>query len=225
MKRLTPFCLLAFLILLVLLPLVFGAVMAGSLAKLHLRPGDAVFLTLAIFTGSLINIPVRRIPHDRQVETHPLAIFGLQQAMPRFGSVRRETVIAVNVGGCVIPTLVAIYEAAHLAVLGPRPIIGGAAALILNIAFCDRLARPVPGVGILLPGLVPGLAAALMGILFVPAEAAPVAFIAGVMGPLIGADLFHLKEIEQSGVGVASIGGAGTFDGIVLSGIIAAYLA
>ena len=40
----------------------------------------------------------------------------------------------------------------------------------------------------------------------------------------VGADLLHLKEIEQSTVGMASIGGAGTFDGIVLSGIVAAYL-
>jgi hypothetical protein len=33
------------------------------------------------------------------------------------------------------------------------------------------------------------------------------------------------KEIEQSTVGMASIGGAGTFDRIVLSGIVAVYLA
>ena len=41
----------------------------------------------------------------------------------------------------------------------------------------------------------------------------------------VGADLRHLKEIEQSTVGMASIGGARTFDGIVLSGIVAVYLA
>lgn len=44
-------------------------------------------------------------------------------------------------------------------------------------------------------------------------------------GPLIGADLLHLRDIEKIATGVASIGGAGTFDGIVLSGIVAAYLA
>ena len=48
---------------------------------------------------------------------------------------------------------------------------------------------------------------------------------AGVLGPLIGADLLHLREIEKIATGVASIGGAGTFDGIILSGIMAAYLA
>jgi len=35
----------------------------------------------------------------------------------------------------------------------------------------------------------------------------------------------HLKDVETSELGIASIGGAGTFDGIILSGIIAAYLA
>jgi uncharacterized membrane protein len=52
-----------------------------------------------------------------------------------------------------------------------------------------------------------------------------VAFVAGVLGPLIGADLFHLKDISRVSAGILSIGGAGTFDGIVLSGILAALLA
>jgi uncharacterized membrane protein len=59
----------------------------------------------------------------------------------------------------------------------------------------------------------------------VPDQAPPVAFVAGVLGPLIGADLLHLRDIEKIATGIASIGGAGTFDGIVLSGIVAAYLA
>jgi len=40
-----------------------------------------------------------------------------------------------------------------------------------------------------------------------------------------GADLLYLREIKHSAVGMTSIGGAGTFDRIVLSGIVAAYLA
>jgi uncharacterized membrane protein len=56
-------------------------------------------------------------------------------------------------------------------------------------------------------------------------QAAPVAFVAGIAGPLIGADFLHLKDISRLATGVASIGGAGIFDGIVLSGIVAAYLA
>jgi uncharacterized membrane protein len=46
-----------------------------------------------------------------------------------------------------------------------------------------------------------------------------------VLGPLIGADLLHIRDVEALETGIDSIGGAGTFDGIVLSGIVAAYLA
>ncbi|MCF8024780.1 MAG: DUF1614 domain-containing protein [Desulfobacteraceae bacterium] len=58
-----------------------------------------------------------------------------------------------------------------------------------------------------------------------PFDTSSCAFCAGVLGPLIGADLLHLKEIGKLNTGVASIGGAGTFDGIVLSGLLATLLA
>jgi uncharacterized membrane protein len=34
----------------------------------------------------------------------------------------------------------------------------------------------------------------------------------------------YLKDVRTLGTAMASVGGAGTFDGIVLSGIVAAYL-
>jgi uncharacterized membrane protein len=80
-------------------------------------------------------------------------------------------------------------------------------------------------VGIVVPGLVPALAAATSALILAPEQAPPVAFIAGVLGPLIGADILHLKDISKLGSGMISIGGAGTFDGIVLSAVVAAYLA
>jgi uncharacterized membrane protein len=51
-----------------------------------------------------------------------------------------------------------------------------------------------------------------------------VAFVAGTLGPLVGADLLHLRQIERMDTGILSIGRAGTFDGILLSGIVALYL-
>ena len=41
----------------------------------------------------------------------------------------------------------------------------------------------------------------------------------------VGADILNLKKIGNQGVPVASIGGAGTFDGIFLNGIFAVLLA
>ena len=225
MKTFTPLSLIAFLVLLILLPLLFAQLMAASLTKLSLDPGTALLLMFGIILGSAVNIPVKRIARAHTVPAHPLAILGLGGMMPDMTRMRQQTIIAVNVGGCLIPAGLAVYEFLHLADLGPRFIVAGLAAGFVNIVVCYLVARPVPGVGILIPGFVPALVAALLGLLLGGDQAAPVAFVAGTAGPLIGADLLHLREIEQSAVGVASIGGAGTFDGIVLSGIIAAYLA
>jgi uncharacterized membrane protein len=54
---------------------------------------------------------------------------------------------------------------------------------------------------------------------------APLAYISGSMGTLIGADLTNLDKVQGIGAPVASIGGAGTFDGIFLTGILAVLLA
>jgi uncharacterized membrane protein len=61
-------------------------------------------------------------------------------------------------------------------------------------------------------------------LLLAPAYGTPVPFVAATIGPLVGADLLHLRQIERIDTGMVSIGGAGTFDGILLSGIMALYL-
>jgi uncharacterized membrane protein len=45
-----------------------------------------------------------------------------------------------------------------------------------------------------------------------------------VLGTLIGADITNLHRIPRLGAKIASIGGAGTFDGVFLSGILAVLL-
>ena len=214
-----------FLVLLAMIPFVFGEIMLTSLSKLHLNPGTAGFVMVSIFVGGLFNIPITRYERDDEVAAHPLSAYGLNGFWPHLERTRRETVIAVNVGGCIIPTLLALYELSHIVDAGNAMVMATVAACAVNIVACYMLARPIPGIGIVLPGFVPPMIAVLSALVVAPDMAAPVAFIAGVTGPLIGADLMHLREIKDSAVGIASIGGAGTFDGIVLSGILAAYLA
>ncbi len=212
-------------LLIVLFPLLFGQLLAASMAKLHLDPTTGLFVTLAIILGSFINIPVKRIERTRDVVVHPLATFGFFRFWPELRRVRQATVIAVNLGGCVVPTAVAVYELIRLAELDGHMLWAVPVTAVVNIAVCYAVARPVEGVGIALPGLIPAITAAAAALVLAPDQAPPVAFIAGVAGPLIGADLLHLKDVEKIASGVLSIGGAGTFDGIVLSGIVAAYLA
>lgn len=225
MQRMTWLSLAAAVLLAVLFPIVFGQFMVASLGKLHLAPQSAGLLAAGIILGSVVNIPVKGVPHDRPLEVHPLSIFGLEGAFPGRTRVIKETVICLNLGGCLIPLAIAAYEIACLADLGAAALWKVAAATAINVAACYAIARPVAGVGIAMPGLVSPLVAALLALLFAPDFAPPVAFVAGVVGPLVGADLLHLKDIGHSPTGFASIGGAGTFDGIVLSGILAAYLA
>ena len=79
--------------------------------------------------------------------------------------------------------------------------------------------------GLVAPVISIGMTWLLLGNPHYDSIRAPVAFVAGVLGPLIGADLLHLKDIMKVSAGVLSIGGAGTFDGIVLSGLFAALFA
>jgi uncharacterized membrane protein len=62
---------------------------------------------------------------------------------------------------------------------------------------------------------------------FSPLEsvAPALAYVIGSLGTLIGADLLNLGNIQGLGAPIASIGGAGTFDGIFLTGILAVLLA
>ena len=225
MKPAAALSALLILALLAVLPFVFGEIILASLGKLHLNPGTAGLVMVGMFAGGLINIPVKRIERDRDTSTHPLATYGLQRYWPHLERPSRETVIAVNVGGCIIPVLLAIYELFYITSSDSGLIIATAVACAVNIAASYMVATPIEGIGIVLPGFVPPLLAVGSAMIVAPEMAAPVAFVAGVIGPLVGADLMHLREIEETTVGVASIGGAGTFDGIVLSGILAAYLA
>ena len=86
------------------------------------------------------------------------------------------------------------------------------------------VARKVPGLGITTPAFIPPITAALVAYLLSPGAPNVIAYVAGTLGTLIGADLTNLHDIATFGAPVVSIGGAGTFDGVFLSGIIAALL-
>ena len=207
-----------------ILPWVFADMLATALVKLQLNPNTASVLVFGIFAGSLVNIPVKRITRAEPLPLDPLAVFGVHGYWPEMRRLRRETIIAVNVGGCLIPVGLALYEIYGLFVRS-GPLGALAVATLANVAVCYKLARPVEGVGIMMPALVPAATACVIALVMAPSFATPIAFVAGVAGPLIGADLLHLREVEHIASGIVSIGGAGTFDGILLTGILALYLA
>ena len=133
---------------------------------------------------------------------------------------QQAVVVAVNVGGAAVPTAVAVYLIVqdHLGT-------GTAVATCAVAVFTYAVARPIPGLGIVVPPLLaPATAAATAVIIAGPAVAA-VAFVAGTLGTLIGADLLNLGRVRALGAPLVAIGGAGTFDAVFLVGVIAALLA
>ncbi len=218
------------LVLLLALPILYGAFMLAALTRLHLTPGWAAAIVLAMLFGGLINIPVKRYRRDDLQPIVRGAAFNLGVVFPEARLAHSETLLAVNLGGCVIPTLLALYELTFVAAGGSRPLLALAIAAIVNIFICYKCATPVRGVGMAVPAFIPPIAAVLITWMLLSGNdydglRAPAAFIAGVAGPLVGGHLLHLGKVRDLATGMASIGGAGTFDGIVFASVVAAFFA
>jgi uncharacterized membrane protein len=210
---------LGFVLILVLL---FTLIMVGAISyafdKVGIHPEIVFLLLLACLVGSYINIPLYRLRNEQLVTDQIMPFFGVRFRIPAAG--QRETVVAVNAGGAIIPSLIAIYLLAITA-YPLQALIG--TALVATVS--KFMARPVAGVGIAVPAFIPPLLAALIALFLAPAQSPMVAYISGTLGVLIGADLLNLKNLAALRAPVVSIGGAGTFDGIFLTGIIAVLLA
>jgi len=221
-------CLLLALCSLCLLPFIMLDFMQQALKNLHLPAPLGTLTILGIIFGSLINLPLYRVEREaRQPVMRGYMVPGLGWVpLPRDD---QQTIVAVNVGGCLIPAALAIYLAWLMSEV-PQARWAMFVAALVNIAVCFWVARPIRGVGIAIPAFVPPLVAIGMAWLLLGSDAtseyrAPIAFVAGVAGPLIGADLLNLRHFERLHTGILSIGGAGTFDGIVISGLMAAFFA
>ena len=206
-------------VFLVVLVLVQLDLLRTAYIKLGVSPGLALLLLAASLIGSYFNIPVAQIPGHRIVTGEVVDFFGMQYQVPVLMQ-RPGTMIAVNIGGALIPTLMSLYLLARYELW-----LKGAIAVAIVAAVMHALATPVPGLGIAVPVFWPVIVTTIVAVVLARDRAAPLAYIAGSMGTLIGADLLNLGNIGSLGAPIASIGGAGTFDGIFLTGIAAVLLA
>jgi uncharacterized membrane protein len=217
---LTPvfFSMLIGVFLIMFIMLVLGALRQAYLS-LGVSSSTAMWLLFASLIGSYFNIPIANLSDERVMSNQVIDFFGMQYTVPVVAE-WPGTVIAVNVGGAIIPTLMSLYL-----LIGRGLWLNGAIATAAVALVLHWLANPVPGIGIAVPVFLPALATAVVSLLLSRENAAPLAYIAGSMGTLIGADLTNLDKVRGLGAPVASIGGAGTFDGIFLTGILAVLLA
>ncbi len=140
--------------------------------------------------------------------------------------------VGICVGGALIP----LWICARLLRSG-RASLAESAIGITIVAFVTYfITRAEEGVGIVADvplAFAPAIAAGLysMSTFWLNMDkAAPLAYVSGVVGTIIGADIFRLEEVlafdpPSDGVSVLSIGGANIFDMVYLTGIIAVVIA
>lgn len=175
-------------------------------------------LLLLCLLGSYVNIPIAQFPGRPERAGQVVEFFGVQYVVPVVVE-SQGTMLAVNLGGAIIPFLLSVYLIVKHELYGKSVLAVGIVSILVHL-----MARPVPGVGIAVPILIPPLVTALVALSLSSWNPAPLAYIAGSLGTLIGADLMNLDKVRNLGAPVASIGGAGKFDGIFLTGIVAVLL-
>jgi uncharacterized membrane protein len=176
----------------------------------------------ATLIGGYIDIPLWRVKDVRPaVVMREVRAFWVTYRIPQYALTEVSTTIALNVGGGLVPLAVT------LVLLGGHPGIwfGALVATLLTAGAVHLVARYVEGVGVVAPSMLPPVAAVLFSLPVAGGHLVDTAYIAGTLGTLIGADLSNLGKIARGGAQVASIGGAGKFDGIFLTGIVAVLIA
>ena len=213
------------LLFFVLIGALFGLIQVGLLSiaftKLGLSLEFGFLLLFFSLLGSLINIPLFQFKEQLQFPLAPVPkssqrgfLFPLQ---PRRSL---QTVIAINMGGGVIPVFFSFY----LFTVYDLDLFLLVVAIITVSFVSYSVSRPIEGLGIGMPILYAPLTAAIIALVLDPNMSSVIAYISGTLGVLIGADLLRMRDIAKLGVPVAAIGGAGTYDGIFLTGIVAVLL-
>ena len=213
-----PFLLLFALFLVFLVFLVEVGILRYAYQRIGVGQRHMFLLLVLSFLGSYVNIPIYELPPTTVHSDMVITFGGMSYVVPQVSD-WPGTVVAINLGGAVIPTLLSLYLIRKNRLYW-RSLLG----ICVVVFVVHALAYPVKGVGIAEPVFVPPLISTMVALLLSRRHAPPLAYISGSLGTLIGADLLNLGKIRGLGAPVASIGGAGTFDGIFLTGILSVLL-
>jgi uncharacterized membrane protein len=198
-----PFVLGLLVVLGLLIALIEIGVIGYAYEKMGVQRRYIFAVLLLSLLGSYVNIPLAELPAERIVSGQEVTFFGMRYVIPLVEEWPR-TVIAVNVGGAVVPTLLSLYLLVKTGMYG-RALVGVA----IVTAIVHGLAYPVKGVGIAVPVFIPPVVAAATALLLSRQSAPSLAYTSGSLGTLLGADLLNLGIIQELGAPIASIGGAG----------------
>lgn len=214
-----PFYLFFFLLFAFLIAMIEVKALSYAYERMGINRHYVFLLLLLSLLSTYFNIPIYHFPPEKLVSGTQIDFFGMRYIIP-LASAWRGPTLAVNVGGALIPTLLSLYL-----IMKKKLFLRALPAVALVTLIVHWLAYPVRGLGIAEPLFVPPLIASAAGLVFAWRAAPALAYISGTLGTLIGADLMNLDKVRGLGAPIVSIGGAGTFDGIFLTGIVAVLLA
>ncbi|MDR3568721.1 MAG: DUF1614 domain-containing protein [Syntrophobacteraceae bacterium] len=214
-----PFYVFFFFLFAFLIVMIEVKVLSYAYERMGINGRYVLFLLLISLFSTYFNIPLYHLPPEHVVSGARVDFFGMRYIVP-LATAWQGPMLAVNVGGALIPTLLCVYL-----IIKNKLFFRSLPAVALVTLVVHALAYPVKGLGIAEPLFVPPLIACAAGLLFAWRAAPALAYISGTLGTLIGADLMNLDKLQGLGAPIVSIGGAGTFDGIFLTGIVAVLLA
>lgn len=214
-----PFYIFFFFLFVFLIAMIEVKVLTYAYERMGINRHYVFLLLLLSLFSTYFNIPIYHFPPERVLSGAHVDFFGMRYVIPPMSTWQGPT-LAVNVGGAVIPTILSLYLMAK-----NKLFFSALLGIALVTLVVHKLAYPVKGQGIAEPLFVPPLIATAAGLVFARRAAPALAYISGTLGTLIGADLLNLDKVRGLGAPIVSIGGAGTFDGIFLTGIAAVLLA
>lgn len=211
---------LIYIIFWMFLLLLFGLIFYFSFSIVGFTPLEILIISAASLLGAGINIPVLTLKTNQPaLAVHGIKWMGFDVLVPFYEA--QKVTVAINLGGAVVPAIASVYlTVTHISIL-PQIII----AVIIMSLFMHIIARPVRGVGIMTPFFLPPFLAAVLSLILISSSPVIGAYVSGTMGALIGADLLNLNKIKNLNASFVSIGGAGIFDGVFMTGLAAALLA
>ncbi len=222
---------LPFFIFLLALPFMLLAVSA----LLEWSPGDAlqkvlglsvfesVALYMTILIGGVVNLPVFEFKSRRDSEQRYASYLGTKYPLPVWHG--HNTVVSVNLGGCMFTLLASAYFALSLQ---PMTVLLSTTIVALCVFL---LSKPSHSVGFYVPAYVPPLIAtgvALLGLTLYGGglyNCARLAFVCGTVGTILGTTVLNVLRLKKLSTSSISAGGFGTFDGIFLTGVLSTIVA
>jgi len=184
---------------------------------------EAMALYVALLLAGPVNLPVLEFKSRRDSQQKYVSYLGRKYPLPVWHG--HNTVVTINLGGGILALLVSAWLALPLP---PATVLLAVVIVAIGIFL---LSKPSQSAGFYVPALVPPLLALLVALASLHLSGgelyncARLAFVAGTAGTLIGTTLLNAPRLEKLGTSVISVGGLGSFDGIVLTGLLSTIVA